>query len=258
MSYRVGLWCTCGVVFVFLLAPIFAIVPLSFSSGSMLVYPLPGFSTRWYAEALGDPRWRVGLLNSMWIGAWATLFATVLGTLAALALARQRAWWAQLAKAIALSPMIVPVVVIAVGTYFFFSPYKLVASFTGLVLAHTVIAVPFVLITVLATVEQLSPNLARAATSLGANPTTTFFRVTLPLIAPGVASGAVFAFATSFDDVVLSIFLSGPEQRTLPREMFSGIRDKIEPTLMAVATMMIAFSSALFLTIAWLKRRSAR
>lgn len=248
----------CALVLAFLLLPIAAVVPLSFSSGSFLTYPLPGWSLRWYAEVLGGERWLQALLNSLRVGLSATALALLLGTLAALGLARQRGLWATVLKALMLSPMIVPVILVAVGSYFFLAPLALTSTFTGLTLAHTVIAVPFVVVPVLTALDGLDPNLARAAAACGATPTVAFLRVTLPSIVPAMASGALFAFAASFDDVVIALLVAGPEQRTLPREMFSGLRDSITPALTAVATIMIVFSTALFLLMQSLQRRARR
>ena len=248
----------CALVLVFLLLPIAAVIPLSFSSGSFLSYPLPGWSWRWYDEVLTGGKWLQALLNSLRVGVAATVLALLLGTLAALGLARQRGWWAGALKALMLSPMIVPVILVAVGSYFFLAPLSLTSTFGGLILAHTVIAVPFVVVPVLTALEGLDPNLARAAASCGATPTVAFFRVTLPSIVPAMASGALFAFAASFDDVVIALLVAGPEQRTLPREMFSGLRDSITPALTAVATIMIVVSTTLFLLMQALQRRARR
>ena len=248
----------CAGVLAFLLVPIAAVVPLSFSSGSFLSYPLPGLSLRWYGEVLGGGKWLGALANSLFIGAAATAAALLLGTLAALGLARRRGATVAALKLLMLSPMIVPVILVAVGSYFFLAPLALTSSYTGLILAHTVIAVPFVVVPVLTALELLDPNLARAAAACGAPPATAFFKVTLPAIAPALASGALFAFAASFDDVVIALLIAGPEQRTLPREMFSGLRDSITPALTAVATIMICFSTALFLLMQAVQRRASR
>ena len=244
----------CAAVLAFLLVPIAAIVPLSFSSGSFLSYPLPGWSLRWYDEVLTGGKWLQALVNSLRVGVAATLLAVLLGTLAALGLARQRGAWAGALKALMLSPMIVPVILVAVGSYFFLAPLALTSTFSGLILAHTVIAVPFVVVPVLTALDGLDPNLARAAAACGATPTVAFFRVTLPSIVPGMASGALFAFAASFDEVVTVLFLGGPEQRTIPRQMWSGIREQISPTILAVATLLIVFSSLLLLAVEMLRR----
>jgi putative spermidine/putrescine transport system permease protein len=248
----------CALVLAFLLVPIAAIVPLSFSSGSFLTYPLPGFSMRWYGEVLGGGKWMHALGNSLLVGASATVLSVLLGTLAALGLARQRGALAAALKVLLLSPMIVPVILVAVGSYFFLAPLSLTNTTLGLVLAHTVIAVPFVVVPVQTALDAADPNLARAAAACGATPRVAFFRVTLPGIVPAMASGALFAFAASFDDVVIALFIAGPEQRTLPREMFSGLRDSITPALTAVATIMIVFSTLLFLLMQALQRRARR
>ncbi|HEX6721102.1 MAG TPA: ABC transporter permease [Burkholderiaceae bacterium] len=257
-GWRAIYWLYCGAVLAFLLVPIAAIVPLSFSSGSFLTYPLPGWSLRWYGEVLGGGRWLKALGVSLTVGTFATVLSVVLGTLAALGLAHERGAWATAVKAVILAPMIVPVILIAVAAYFFLAPLALTATTTGLVLAHTVIAVPFVVVPVLTALEMLDPNLARAAAACGATPTTTFFRVTLPAIVPAMGSGALFAFAASFDDVVIALLVAGPDQRTLPREMFSGLRDSITPALTAVATILIVFSTAMFLLMQLLQRRIRR
>jgi len=248
----------CALVLVFLLLPIAAIIPLSFSSGSLLVYPLPGLSLRWYQEVFTSPVWMRGVSNSLVIGMLATALSVLLGTLAGLGLARQRGAVAAALKMLMLSPMIVPVILIAVASYFFLAPLGLVNTYTGLVMAHTVIAVPFVVIPVLTALELLDPNLLRAAAACGANPVQAFFRVTLPAIRPAVASGALFAFAASFDDVVIALLLAGAHQRTLPQEMFSGLRDTITPAMLAVATVMIVISTLLFVGVQRVQRQARR
>ena len=160
--------------------------------------------------------------------------------------------------AVLLSPMIVPTVITAVGVYFFFAPLGLTNSFSGLILAHTALGAPFVVITVNATLQGFDANLTRAAASLGAGPTRAFFRVILPLILPGVVSGMVFAFATSFDEVVVALMLAGPDQRTLPREMFMGIREQISPEITAIAAALIIFAATLLLAMEMLRRHVQR
>ncbi|KAA5614776.1 ABC transporter permease [Rhodovastum atsumiense] len=245
-------------MFFFLMAPVLAVLPLSFSSGSYLVYPLPGFSLRWYEDFLTSARWMTALRNSMIVGVSATALAMLLGTLAALGLAQWRSRFKPLVLALVLSPMVVPVVITAVGLYFFFAPFGLTNSYAGLILAHTALAVPFVVVTVSATLQGFDQTLARAAASLGASPLVTFRRVILPLILPGLASGALFAFATSFDEVVVVLFMAGPEQRTLPREMFSGIRENISPTITAAAAILTLFSVGLLAAVELLRRRGER
>jgi putative spermidine/putrescine transport system permease protein len=255
---HVGLRVFAALVCVFLVAPILAIVPLSFSSGSFLHYPLPGLSLRWYAEFFGSDFWLPALWNTLIVGSIATVLATVLGTVAALGLWRAKFLGHRVALAIIAAPMIVPEIIMAVGIYFAFAPLGLTNSFIGIILAHTALAVPFVVITVLATLSGFDRTLMRAAANLGANPVVTFFRVILPLILPGLVSGAVFAFAVSFDDVIVVLFLGGPGQRTLPRQMFSGINDNISLTITAAATLLIVISVALMACVEILRRRSER
>ena len=248
----------CALVLLFLIVPVLVIVPLSFNSGSFLVYPLQGFSMRWYEALFSSADWMRSLKNSMLIAPAATFLAVVLGTLAAVGLTRAEFRGKALLMTILISPMVVPVVIIGVASYLFFAPLGMGNSYLSLILVHAVLGVPFVIITVSATLQGFNYNLVRAAASLGASPLTAFFRVTLPLIAPGVISGALFAFATSFDEVVVTLFLAGPEQITLPRQMFSGIRENLSPTIAAAATLLIGLSIALLLTLEWLRGRAEK
>lgn len=243
---------------IFLVVPILVIVPLSFNEGSFLSYPLSGFSLRWYQEFLGSQEWMRALRNSLIIAPAATLLATALGTLAAVGLARGEFRGKGLVMAVLISPMIAPLVIIAVSLYFFFAQLNLLNSYLGLVLAHAALGVPFVVITVAATLQGYDRNFSRAAASLGATPWFAFRTVMLPLIAPGVISGALFAFATSFDEVVVTLFLASPAQRTLPMQMFGGIRENLNPTIAAAATLMIAASAVLLLLMEWLRRRNEK
>src|SRR5450830_1638185 len=214
----------CGLILLFLILPVLVIIPLSFNSGSFLVYPLQGFSLHWYQDFFASAEWMRALKNSIIVAPAATVLAMVFGTLAAIGLTRGHFPGKALVMALVISPMVVPVVIITVS----------------------------------ATLQGFNHNLVRAAASLGASPLTAFRRVTLPLIAPGVISGALFAFATSFDEVVVTLFLAGPEQATLPRQMFSGIRENLSPTIAAAATLLIAFSVLLLLTLEWLRGRSEK
>jgi putative spermidine/putrescine transport system permease protein len=248
----------CGLVLLFLVLPVLVIIPLSFNSGSFLVYPLQGFSMQWYENFFASAEWMRALKNSLIVAPASTILAMIFGTLASIGLTRGDFPGKALVMALVISPMVVPVVIIGVASYLFFAPLGLGNSYTALILVHAVLGVPFVIITVSATLQGFNQNLVRAAASLGASPLTTFRRVTLPLIAPGVISGALFAFATSFDEVVVTLFLAGPEQATLPRQMFSGIRENLSPTIAAAATLLIAFSVALLLVLEWLRGRSER
>ncbi len=255
---RILLWIVSGLVLAFLITPLLVIVPLSFSSGTMLTLPLPGWSLRWYAEVVNSEPWQNSLLHSLIVGAIATVLATVLGTLAALGLTRAEFPGKSLLMGVLISPMIVPLVIVAAGAYFFLLPLGLTNSLLGLALVHAALGAPFVLITVSATLAGLDPSLPRAAASLGAPPTVVFKKVILPLIAPGVISGGLFAFVTSFDEVVVAMFLTGPQNRTLPRQMFDGLRDNISPAILAVATLLIVVAILLLATVELLRRRNLR
>lgn len=248
-------------VIVFLIAPLLIIVPLSFNAepyftftSKMLSLNPEGFSLRWYSDIVDNPQWLEAIGNSLVIAIASTFLATVLGTLAAIGLARSNMPFRDFFMALLISPLVVPIVIAAAGMYFFYSSVGLAQTHLGIILAHTALGVPFVVITMTATLSGFDRNLIRAAGSLGADPITTFYRVTLPLVAPGMISGALFAFAASFDEVVTVLFLGGPEQRTIPRQMWSGIREQISPTILAVATLLIVFSSLLLLAVEMLRR----
>ena len=196
--------------------------------------------------------------NSLIIGFFATLLATVLGTLAALGLSRPEMPFRRTIMAMLISPMIVPIIITATGLFFFYSMTGLANSYVGIILAHATLGIPFVIITVTATLVGFDQSLNRAAASLGASPTTTFFKVTMPLIMPGVISGALFAFVTSFDEVVVVLFVAAHDQQTIPRQMWNGIREQISPTILAVATILVVISIALLTVLELLRRRSER
>lgn len=252
------LWLAAALVLAFLVLPLLVIVPLSLTSGTLLTFPLPGLSLRWYQEFLGSPVWMGSLRNSLVVGAIATVIATTLGTAAAVGLHRIEFRGKSLLMALLISPMIVPLVIVAAGAYFFLLPLHLTGSLVGLGLVHAALGTPFVLITVSATLAGFDRRLAQAGASLGCPPMGVFLKIMLPLIAPGVISGALFAFITSFDEVVVAIFLTGPQQRTLPRQMFDGLRDNISPTILAAATLLILVAVLLLATAEALRRRSVR
>lgn len=256
--WHYALWAICILVLGFLILPILIIVPLSFSSGTFLTFPLPGLSLRWYQEFFSSEPWQLSLRNSLIVASATTIFATLLGTLAALGLTRARLPGHTLLMALIVSPMVVPLVIVAVGVYFAYAPFGLTSSLVGLTLAHTALAVPFVVITVSATLQGFDHNQARAGASLGASPTVVFFRIVLPLILPGVISGALFAFVTSFDEVVVALFVTGPAERTLPRQMFNGMRENISPVITAAASLVILLSVLLLTALELLRRRSER
>lgn len=248
----------CAAILLFLIAPIIAILPLSFNSVPFLNYPMPGLSLQWYEEFFLTDRWQSALQKSMLVGVSVALLSTALGTVAALGLKRPNFPWRTTVTSLLITPMIVPIVITAVALYSFYAKIGVLNSYAGLILAHTTLATPFVLIAVTATLSGFDQSLTRAAAGLGAPPTTVFFKVVLPLILPGVTSGALFAFIVSFDEVVVAIFVAGPEQRTLPMVMFSGIREQINPTIIAAATVLTMFSIAMLTTVELLRRRSER
>ena len=215
------------------------------------------WSLRWYDSILDDEAWSRALVNSLLIGAASTILATTLGTLAALGLASPSMPGRNLVTAVLISPMITPIIIVAVGVFFFYSSLGLAQTHAGLILAHAALGAPFVVITVTATLAGFDRTVMRAAASLGAGPLRRFFRIQLPLIAPGVFSGGLFAFAASFDEVVVVLFLGGLEQRTIPRQMWAGIREQISPAILALAVFLIAFAVLVLLTVEWLRNRSS-
>lgn len=239
---------------VFLIAPLVAILPLAFTSSVFLTYPIPGYSMRWFNELANANVWRMSIINSLIIGTGTTLLAGTLGTLAALGLRNAGLLLPGLFRTVFLLPMVVPAVVLGVGMQVFFVHLGLANSYAGVIAAHSVVAVPFVVVSVTASLAGIDRRVERAAASLGASPFTVFRRVTLPLALPGILSGAVFAFATSLDEVVLTLFVAGPNQRTLARQMFSSIRENISPAIAAAAFLFIV-GTLLIAAIAVLVRR---
>ncbi len=275
----------CGLVFMFLIAPIIVIIPLSFNAEpyftftqEMLTFEPEGYSLRWYDRILthgmanpdiprGEVWWRDVWNNSQWIqaarnsviiGIASTIVATVLGTIAALGLSRPDMPFRRVIMALLISPMIVPLIITATGLFFFYSAIGLAHTYAGIILAHAMLGIPFVIITVTATLVGFDHSLTHAAASLGAPPPTIFRRVILPLILPGVISGALFAFVTSFDEVVIVLFIASFDQHTIPLQMWNGIREQISPTILAVATILVFFSIVLLTTIELLRRRLER
>ncbi|WP_028206887.1 ABC transporter permease [Paraburkholderia nodosa] len=255
--WYVALRVLCYGLLAYLALPIVALVPLSFSADSFLVYPVSHWSLHWYRVLFTSDIWWRAIRNSFIVAPSATVLATVLGTLCALGLDRASFPGKRLLTAMILSPLVAPLVVVAVGMYLFYMRLHLAGTFVGLIIAHALLGAPFVVTTVSAVLKGFNKTLVNASLSLGAGRVETFFRVTLPLILPGVLAGALFAFATSFDEVVITLFLAGPDQVTIPRQMFSGIRDSITPTIVALATILVLFSTSLLVVGEWLRRKSA-
>ncbi|MBV7300495.1 ABC transporter permease [Enterovibrio paralichthyis] len=255
----------CAAIFLFLIGPLLVIIPLSFNAEpyftftpEMLSFDPEGFSLRWYDDFFTSDAWQKAVKNSVIVAIASTILATVLGTVAALGLSSRYMPYKDVVMAILISPMIVPLIISAAAMFFFFSRFQLTQTYIGVILAHTALGIPFVVITVTATLSGFDHSLTRASASLGANPVQTFFKVVLPLVTPGVISGALFAFITSFDEVVVVLFIAGPEQTTLPIQMWSGIREEISPTILAAATLLVVLSIALLTTLEYLRRRSAK
>ena len=275
----------CGLIFLFLILPVLIVLPLSFNvepyfsfTPGMLAFDSEAYSLRWYqdifrngmaapdaplslawfADTWNNAQWMRAIRNSFFIGICATLLSTALGTLAAIGLSRSEMPYRRLIMSILISPMIVPLVITAAGMFFFYSKIQLSQTYLGVIMAHAILGTPFVIITVTATLVGFDKSLVRAANSLGAGPIQTFFKIQMPLIIPGVISGGLFAFITSFDEVVAVLFLASPEQRTIPRQMWSGIREQISPTILAVATLLVLLSIILLTVIELLRRRSER
>lgn len=247
-----------GMVLVFLISPILAVMPLSFNSETFFSYPMPGYSLKWYEDFFFNERWSSALKMSFIVATATTVLSTFLGTLAALGLSRANFPARASVMAMLISPMIVPVIISAVGMFKFYASINVAGTLLGVILAHTALATPFVVITVTATLTSFDRTLTRAGASCGAAPHTVFFKVMMPLILPGMISGALFAFVTSFDEVVVVLFLASPEQRTLPLQMFSGIREMISPTITAAATVLVLISTVLLVTVELLRRRTER
>lgn len=271
-SFRV----ICGLIFFFLIAPIVVVMPLSFNAEDfftftpeMLRLDPAGYSLKHYEDFFTNPQWQLAMRNSLIIAPIATIISVTLGTLAAIGLSQSHVPFKGAIMAILISPMIVPLIISATGMFFFYSSLgnwmentlgldKGFVGYVKVILAHAVLGIPFVIITVTATLVGFDRSLTRAAANMGAGPVTTFFRVQMPLILPGVISGGLFAFITSFDEVVVVLFVGSASQKTLPWQMFIGLREQISPTILAVATLLVIISIALLTTVELLRRRSER
>ena len=266
----------CGIIFIFLIMPILVVMPLSFNSQDfftftpeMLKFEPEGYSLKHYRDFFTNNEWQRSFKNSLLIAPVATLVSVSLGTLAAIGLSQSHVPFKRAIMAILISPMIVPLIISATGMFFFYSHVgnfledrigldKNFVGYIKVILAHSVLGIPFVIITVTATLVGFDSSLTRAAANMGANPVKTFFKIQMPLILPGVISGGLFAFITSFDEVVVVMFVGSTNQKTLPWQMFTGLREQISPTILAVATILVAISIALLITLEMLRRRSER
>ena len=266
----------CGIIFIFLITPILVVMPLSFNAQDfftftpeMLQFDPEGYSLKHYKDFFTNNEWQRSFKNSLLIAPVATLVSVSLGTLAAIGLSQSHVPFKRAITAILISPMIVPLIISATGMFFFYSHVgnfledrigldKNFVGYVKVILAHSVLGIPFVIITVTATLVGFDNSLTRAAANMGADPVRTFFKIQMPLILPGVISGGLFAFITSFDEVVVVMFVGSTNQKTLPWQMFTGLREQISPTILAVATILVAISIALLVTLELLRRRSER
>ena len=266
----------CGIIFTFLITPILVVMPLSFNAQDfftftpeMLQFDPEGYSLKHYKDFFTNNEWQRSFKNSLLIAPVATLVSVSLGTLAAIGLSQSHVPFKRAITAILISPMIVPLIISATGMFFFYSHVgnfledrigldKNFVGYVKVILAHSVLGIPFVIITVTATLVGFDNSLTRAAANMGADPVKTFFKIQMPLILPGVISGGLFAFITSFDEVVVVMFVGSTNQKTLPWQMFTGLREQISPTILAVATILVAISIALLVTLELLRRRSER
>lgn len=257
-GYDYVLWAVAGLVFFFLVTPILVILPLSFNAEPYFTYPMPGWSLRWYQKYATDFEWQRATRNSFVVAGATMCLASVLGTMAALGLNYARLPFKAAIQGFLISPLVVPSIITALGIFYFFSGLGLTRTFTGLILAHTVHATPYVVVIVTAALAGFDASLPRAAASLGAAPLRAFLTVTLPVMLPGLASAAVFAFVSSFDETVIVLFIAGIDQQTLTRQIWKGAREEISPTILAVAAVMVLVSVLVLTVLEMLRRRSER
>lgn len=247
-----------ALLLLFLVFPTLLVVPMAFGDQTYLAFPPKGFTLKWFREYLSDPDWQHATWFSAKVAALTTVVATVIGTAASVALVRGRVLGKNAINALALAPLIVPHIIVAIATYLEFAPLRLTGTILGFVLAHTALAVPYVVLTVSAALHRIDRSLEMAALNLGASPLRAFFEVTLPLIAPGVAAGAVFAFLASFDEATVSFFISGVENKTITRKLFEDIDFNLSPVIAAVSTILVAVSLALMGSIELARRFAGR
>jgi putative spermidine/putrescine transport system permease protein len=248
----------CAVVAVWLVAPAFVVIPLSFTDKASFQFPPTGWSLRWYEAFFENPEWIDSVVTSAKLAVVVTVLATILGTAMALVLTRERVVAKGVLWAIVLSPLVVPTVVAAVGIYAVYIKWHLTGRFWGLVAAHTCLAIPLVTVAVSASLSSLDKRLGDAAASLGATPWRTFKQVTLPIVAPGVLTGAVFAFVTSFDEIVIALLLQSADSRTLPVKMFSSLTVNIDPTVAVASTFTMIMTISVLLLLGRMRREGRR
>ncbi|MCX5839606.1 MAG: ABC transporter permease [Deltaproteobacteria bacterium] len=244
-----------ALIFAYIIIPIFIIIPISFSSSSYLQFPPDSFSLRWYKNYFTKEVWMAATWASLRVAALTSLFSTLLAIPTSIGLVRYKFPGKKILMGLIVSPLVVPTIIVAIGLYFFYADLKMIGSIPGLVLAHSLVAFPVVVVVLTASLKGLDVNLEYAAMNLGANPVRTFKEVTLPLIRPAILSGSLFAFIMSFDELIITMFICG-RMITLPKRMWDSVREEIDPTIAAVSTMLIFLSLILLLIIELYRKRS--
>ena len=244
----------CALILLFLLLPLVVIIPLSFSPDKYFSFPPTSFSLTWYKSVFASDKWMSAGLNSLFISSCAMVIATCLGTLAAAGLAKYKSRTTNLVMSLLLLPMLVPVVITGVGIFFLDAYLGIAGTYLSIIIAQALLGLPFVVLTVTATLQGFDQTLIRAALSLGAHPAKAFTSILIPIIMPGVLAGALFAFAISFDEIVITLFLVSPGKETIPVQIFSGIRDSINPEITAIATLLLLISTLMMVAAGLLLR----
>jgi len=242
---------------VFLVVPLLVVVPMSFSSAKSLTFPPPGFSLRWYVAFFGDPRWMQAMWTSLAVALISSILALLLGGLAAYGLRRAPFRGEGVAEANFVAPLVIPTIIVAVALYLGFARVDLLGTFTGLVLAHTVLSVPLVIMVLTVAIRGFDLRIEQVAWSLGASRGTTIWKIVLPNLAPNVFAAWIFAFISSFDEVIVTNFIAGAWE-TVPKRMFNELILEINPTITAVATLLIAFTMLALAAVAILLQRTGK
>ncbi|AUL45879.1 ABC transporter permease [Bordetella trematum] len=244
-------------ILLYLLLPLVIVIPMSFSNTSYLAFPPQGLTWRWYGELLRSDGWMNAIYRSLFVAAMSAVVATILGTLASLALARSKRGWTVFMRWLFLGPQVVPVIILALGVLLLFTRLGLYGSYTGIIIAHSTLALPFVIMATLGVLQQTGESLEKTARVLGASPVQAFWHVTLPCIAPSVFAGFVFAFFVSFDELVISLFVMA-QNETLPMRIWADVRQDLSPVVAVVATLLIIVTALVLVPIELLRRRRAQ
>ena len=247
----------CAAILLYLVLPILIVVPMSFSSARFLTFPPPSLSLRWYREYIGNQAWMQATLVTLTVAVCTVLSATPLGVSAAYAISQSKLRIMRIIHAALLLPLMVPIIITAVGIFFVYAKVGLIATMSGLVLANVMLALPYVIISVVAGLQSFDMTQEMVARSLGMNRLRSFFAVTLPQIKASVIAGGIFAFISAMDETIVAIFISGGHYQPLTKRMFTALRDEIDPTIAAISTLMTATSFMLVLIATTRKRTSA-